>query len=276
VKELTDFAEKGGRIERQVNVLAGSHLSPADFTELREIIESFRLKPVMLPDLSALDGSRQGISALARGGTGIDEVASMGRSELTIAIGASMELPARNLKERSGVEYRVLEGLTGLRDTDIFMQTLSMLSGRPLPSRYDRQRRILVDGMRDAHFYFGDKKVCLALEPDLALQTSRWIDEMGGHVGLAVVPHYRPGLERICAETVVVNDLFSVEGQFDILISNSHAGDTAKKLGVPLYQTGFPVYKVLGCNSRISIGYRGTLMIINDVANLLAVKGVHQ
>jgi nitrogenase molybdenum-cofactor synthesis protein NifE len=276
VEELTGLAEKGGRIERQVNVLAGSHLTPADFTELREIIESFGLKPVILPDLSALDGSRQGVSALARGGTSIDEIAAMGKSEFTIAIGASMEQPALSLKERSGVEYRMFEGLTGLHDTDMFMETLSMLSGKPLPSRYERQRRILVDGMRDAHFYFGNKRVCLALEPDLALQTSRWIAEMGAHVGLAVIPHYRAGLERICAETVVVNDLFSVEGEFDVLISNSHAENAAKKLNVPLYQTGFPAYKVLGGNSRNTIGYRGTLMSINDVANLLKVKEVHQ
>ncbi len=206
----------------------------------------------------------------------MNEVASMGKSEFTIAIGASMEQPARRLKERSGIEYKVFEGLAGLRDTDIFMETLSMLSGKPLPSKYERQRRILEDGMRDAHFYFGNKKVCLALEPDLALQTSKWIVEMVAHVGLAVIPYYRAGLERICAQTVVVGDLFSVEGEFDVLISNSHAEDAAKKLRVPLYQAGFPVYKVLGGSSRITIGYRGTLMSINDVANLLSAKEVHR
>lgn len=274
VEGLTAFACEKGREQGLINVLAGSHLTPADFTELREIIESFGLRPIMLPDLSALDGSRQGFSALAEGGTSIDEIVSMGKSEFTIAIGASMEQPARSLKERLGIEYRVFEGLAGLSDTDIFMETLSMLSGKPLPSKYERQRRILVDGMRDAHFYFGNKKVCLALEPDLALQTSMWITEMGADVGLAVIPHYRLGIEKICAQTVVVNDLFSIDGEFDILISNSHAENVAKKLDVPLYQTGFPVYKVLGGNSKITIGYRGTLMSINDVANLLASASV--
>ena len=32
---------------------------------------------------------------------------------------------------------------------------------------------------------------------------------------------------------------------------------------------GFPVYKVLGNNSRVTIGYRGTLSMINEAANLL-------
>ncbi|MFA6056228.1 MAG: nitrogenase component 1, partial [Thermodesulfovibrionales bacterium] len=48
--------------ENRLNVLVGSHLSPSDVTELREIIESFGLVPLILPDLSALDGSRQGLS----------------------------------------------------------------------------------------------------------------------------------------------------------------------------------------------------------------------
>ncbi|TAL25461.1 MAG: nitrogenase iron-molybdenum cofactor biosynthesis protein NifE [Nitrospirae bacterium] len=238
-----------------INVLAGSHLTPADFTELREIIESFGLKPIMLPDLSALDGSRQGFSPLAVGGAKIDEIKAMGASEFTIAIGASMESPAKILKERFGIEYQVFDSLSGLRDVDIFMELLSMLSGRPILPKYKRQRNILVDGMRDAHSCYGNKRVCIALDNDLAIQASRWIKEMG-------------------AEVTVINadsgDLFSIKGEFDLLISNSHAVDAAKGLGVPVYQMGFPVYKILGNTSRVAIGYRGTLLMVNEAANLFA------
>ncbi len=240
--------------ERQINVLVGSHLTPADFTELREIIESFGLKPIMLPDLSALDGSRQGFSALATGGTKIDEIRNMGSSAFTIAIGVSMEPAAMILKERFGIEYRVFESISGLKDTDMFMELLSMLSGKHAPAKYERQRRILIDAMGDAHFYFGNKKICIALERDLSLQMSGWLNEMGAEI-----------------EIIDVNseDLFSIHGDFDLLVSNSHAEDTAKRLGVPLYQMGFPVYKVLGNTHMKTIGYRGTLGLINDIANLM-------
>jgi len=259
VEALLQITVQSSRLtERQINVLVGSYLTPADFTELREIIESFGLKPLMLPDLSALDGSREGFSPLALGGTKIDEIRNMGASAFTIAIGACMEPAAMILKGRFGIEYRVFESIAGLEDTDTFMEALSMLSGKQLPAKYERQRRILIDGMRDAHFYYGNKKICLALERDMAFQISRWLNEMGAEV-----------------EIVYTNseDLFSVEGDFDLLISNSHAEDTAKRLGVPLYQMGFPVYKVLGNNHRVAIGYNGTLGLINDIANVLA--GVH-
>jgi len=265
---LTLPRQGGGKI----NVLAGPHLAPADFTELREIIESFGLKSIILPDLSALDGSRQGFSPLAAGGTDVEDIKRMSSAAFTLAIGKSMEPGARLLHENFGVECSVIESLSGLNDTDLFMQTLSFLSGNPVPARYERQRRILIDGMRDAHFYFGSKKVCLALEPDLSIQTSRWISEMGAEVTLAVVPQNAESAGNILAKEVTVGDLYSIEGDFDLLISNSHAEDTAKRLGVPLYQTGFPVYKVIGNCSKITTGYRGTLAMINEAANLLLRK----
>jgi len=261
VEALMGLIEKTSKktTEGQINVLAGGHLAPADFTELREIIEAFGLRPIILPDLSALDGSRQGFSPLASGGTRIDEIEAMAASEFTIAIGASMENASKLLKEKCGIEYRVFESIAGLKDTDMFMETLSMLSGRQITPKYERQRRILIDGMRDAHFYYGNKRICLALEHDLCLQMSGWIDDMGAD-----------------AASVDINtgDLFSIDGEFDLLIANSHAEDTAKRLGAPLYEMGFPVYKVLGNNNRVTIGYTGTLTMINEAAYLL--KEVHQ
>jgi len=48
---------RGATAGAQVNLLAGSHLTPGDLEVLRETVESFGLTPVILPDLSgSLDG----------------------------------------------------------------------------------------------------------------------------------------------------------------------------------------------------------------------------
>jgi nitrogenase molybdenum-iron protein alpha/beta subunit len=264
-------ADRGSQKEKapQINILAGSHLTPGDVGELREIIESFGLKPIILPDLSALDGSRKNFSALSEGGTTVEDIKAMSASCLTVAVGMSMEPAAKMLKDACGIEYRAIEGLCGVQDTDRLMAMLSEAGGRPMHRRYERQRSVLVDGMRDAHFFYGNKKVCLALEPDLALQTSRWLDEMGAQVELAVLPTLAASADRIIARRVEVSGLFSIRGRFDLLISNSHGSDTALRLKAPLYQTGFPVSKVLGAAARVTIGYRGTLEMINEVGNLM-------
>jgi nitrogenase molybdenum-iron cofactor biosynthesis protein NifN len=255
--------------DKIINVLVGSHLTPADVLELREIVESFGLKPIILPDLSALDGSRQNFSPLADGGTTIEDMKAMPGAALTLAVGKSMEPAAKRLKDSCGMEYRVIESLCGLQDSDRLMALLSEAGGRPMHRRFDRQRKVLVDGMRDAHVFYGKKKVCLALEPDLALQASRWLYEMGARVELAVIPTLAASADGILARKVERGDLFSIRGGFDLLISNSHGSDTARRLKAPLYQIGFPVYKMLGAASRVTIGYRGTLAMINEVGNLM-------
>jgi nitrogenase molybdenum-iron protein alpha/beta subunit len=163
----------------------------------------------------------------------------------------------------------VLDSITGLAGSDQLMETLVEVSGKPLHSRYDRQRKVLVDAMRDAHFYFGGRKICLALEPDLAIQTSTWLDEMGAAVELAMIPTLSDTTDRIQATEVRIGDLYSITGEYDALVANSHGESTAKRLGIPLYEMGFPVYKTFGYTSKVTIGYQGTLVMISEMANLL-------
>jgi nitrogenase molybdenum-iron protein alpha/beta subunit len=180
-----------------------------------------------------------------------------------------MEPAAKLLQNKSGIDYRGFVSIAALSNTDKLMELLSRVSGNPVPLKYERQRRILVDAMRDAHFYFGGKKICIALDPDHAAQMSQWIAEMGAEVDLAVIPGLSPAADHIEAREVRIGDLYSIDGEFDLLISNSHAESVAKRLGIPLYEMGFPVYKTLGYTHKVMIGYRGTLTMIDEVGTLL-------
>jgi nitrogenase molybdenum-iron protein alpha/beta subunit len=258
-----------GNENKQINVLAGSHLTPADISEIRQIIESFGMRAIILPDLSALDGSRQVFSPLATGGTSVAELTAMADASFTLGLGMSMEPAAKLLQQKFGTGYRMFDSMAGRADSALLMQALAEVSGRPLPARYERQQKVLVDVMRDAHVYFGGKKICIALEPDLAIQTSKWLDEMGATVELAVIPTLSNAADRIRACEVRIGDLHSITGEYDAIISSSHAESTAKRLGIPLLEAGFPVYKSFGYTSKVTVGYRGTLTMISEMANLL-------
>ncbi len=262
------------RTAGQVTVLAGPHLSPADCNEIKEIMESFGLKPLLLPDLSSLDGSREGVSPLAVGGTTVEMLKGIGSSDFTIALGGSMDDAAGFLFEKFGTDYRVFYGPSDLAETDEFFELLTVLSGRPVPQKYMRQRRICRDGLRDAHFFTAGKRVCIALDTDAAVHFARLLRAAGCNVTLAVIPEDSERNCAIMADRVVAGDLFSIDGDFDLMVSSSHAEGTAKRLGVPLFEAGFPVYKYFGNTARVGIGYKGTLGIINEVANIF-VKEVH-
>jgi Nitrogenase molybdenum-iron protein, alpha and beta chains len=139
----------------QVNLLPGCHLTPGDIEELREIIEAFGLVPVILPDLSdSLDGHiPDDFTPTTLGGTTLADIAGMGRSELTLAIGEQMRPAAAALGARTGVPYVLFERLTGLVANDAFLMRLAELSGRPVPAKYRRQRSQLEDAMLDGHSF---------------------------------------------------------------------------------------------------------------------------
>ncbi|GAB5047373.1 nitrogenase iron-molybdenum cofactor biosynthesis protein NifE [Thermodesulfovibrio sp. TK110] len=257
----------------QINIIAGGHLTPADFAELKEIVKSFGLKPIILPDLSFLEGSRD-FPSITKGGTALEEVGQMGSSEFTVVIGNSLAVAGEIIKKKTGTDFKVIGSLCGIRANDEFMEILSSISGQKIPERFLRERRILIDTMRDAHFELTGKTVAMALESDMALHLSSLICEMGMAIKFVVVPEKSEDITSLPAEQVIVGSLSNLNENYDLLISNSHAKEKAKTLRVPLYEMGFPVYRTFGYTHKVTIGYRGSLNIVCDMVNLLA-REVH-
>jgi len=252
-----------------VTVLAGPSVSPADARELREIMGSFGLVSTILPDLAALDGSRGAFAPLASGGVTMAEIAELATAAHTIVVGASLEPAARILRERFGTPYTVLDAATGLAGTDALLTQLVLLTGAPVPERLERDRRVLVDAMRDAHGRITGRRIALALEPDHAAAVAAVLDEMAAPPVCAVVPTTAPVTRRISAEEVVVGDFASVPGGIDLLIAGSHGRRTAAVLRVPLYETGFPRFDAFGASRQLTVGYRGATALIDSIAGLL-------
>lgn len=253
-----------------VNMLVGPHITPADCTALREMAGDFGLVPILLPGMDALDGTRDHMGALAVGGTSLADIRRMGSAAATIAVGASMERAARVLEERCGVGYEVIESPGSMAGADMLTQALSALACVPVPSRYARQRRVLVDALGDASFFLAARRVCLALETGHALDLSCLLAEAGASVDLCVIPE--GGLDhagRIKAHRVLVGGLADVEGAFDLMVSNSHATAHARRLGVPLMEAGFPAYKAFGRTLAHTVGYGGALASLVGMTNLM-------
>lgn len=265
-----------GTAEGQVNILAGSHLTPGDIEEIREMVEAFGLAPIILPDLSgSLDGHvpDQYIGTTCGGAT-VEDIRAMGRSAFTIAIGEQMRHAAAALEAKAGVPFEVLDRLTGLGPVDRFAHLLQQLSGRTAPARIRRQRSQLLDAMLDGHFYFGNVPVAVAAEPDLLFALTSWLAEMGAGVVTAVTSMESPILEKVPAAEVLVGDMDDLERgaarhRAKLLLTHSHGRIAAERLGVPLFRVGFPMFDRLGAAHRRTVGYRGTRDLIFDLGNLI-------
>ncbi len=261
-------------IERQVNLLAGSHLTPGDIEELREIVEAFGLHPLILPDLSgSLDGHiPDDWRGTTLGGTSIDALGTAGGSIATLAVGEQMRSAALEIEMRAGVPYHLFDRLSGLEASDRFLQTLAELSGRPVPAKYRRQRSQLQDAMLDGHFYLGGIGVAIGAEPDLLFALGSLLHDLGAELRCCVTTTRSPVLERLPAEEVLLGDLEDLErgaAGCDLIVTHSHGRQAAQRLGKPLFRAGIPMFDRIGNAHRVSVGYRGTRNLIFELANVM-------
>lgn len=281
LRTLVPASDCAGRRPRQVNVLASAMLTPGDIEAIKEWIEAFGLRPVVVPDIAdSLDGHlvEAEFSSLTIGGTPRAEIEAMGESTATLVIGPSLARAADLLHELTGVPDYRFAGLMGLDDCDAFTQALASISGKPVPERIERQRAQLQDAMVDSHFMLGFARIALAADPDLLGMQVRFLRGMGAEIVAAVSPHRHDSLAGLAIERVVVGDLEDMEkaaraGGAQLVIANSHAADTARRLGLPLLRAGFPQYDLVGGYARGWVGYRGSRQALFDLANLM--QGQH-
>ncbi|PMR73791.1 nitrogenase iron-molybdenum cofactor biosynthesis protein NifN [Billgrantia endophytica] len=268
---------RAGQRPRQVNVLCSANLTPSDLEFICDSIESFGLRPLLIPDLSgSLDGHLDDASfnPLTTGGLSLDELATAGQSAATLVVGQSLHAAADILAERTGVPEQRFGLLMGLDALDQWLMALARISGKPVPERWQRQRRQLQDTMLDTHFMLGDSRVAIAADPDLLLAFDALLRGMGSRTVSAVVPAQARSLVDSPLACIRIGDLEDLEHdarerQAQLVLGNSHALASAERLGVPMLRVGFPQYDLLGGFQRCWIGYRGTSQALFDIANLL-------
>ncbi len=275
IAELVPPSQRAGARPGQVNVLVGSMLTPGDLEHLRDVIEWFGLCPVFVPDVSdSLDGhlTDAEFSPITVGGTPLVELQTLGEAAATLVIGRSLGKAAGLLEERTGVPGYRFDHVYGLAATDALMLTLSRISARPVPPRVERQRAQLQDAMVDTHFMLGFLRVAIAADPDQLNAFVHFIREMGGETVAAVAAGDGPALASLPVAAVKIGDLEDLEqlakaSRAELVIGNSHAVQTAERLGLPILRCGFPLYDVVGGYQKTSIGYAGGRQLLFDLAN---------
>ncbi|MBI5576748.1 MAG: bifunctional nitrogenase iron-molybdenum cofactor biosynthesis protein NifEN [Deltaproteobacteria bacterium] len=276
VESIVGTLAKGGEpVRGQVTLLPGGHLTPADVEEIKELIESFGLTVLAVPDISrSLDGHIDDeASPLSTGGISVDGIGMAGRSVATLFVGDSLAQAALMLGKNFGIPAYGFTSVTGIAETDRLMSVLSAISGRPVPEKQRRWRSRLMDAMADSHYQFGAKKAVIALEADALKGMVRFLAGMGCEIRAAISATRTRGLDDLPCDRVFVGDLEDLEeagGGTDLLVANSNGRQAAEKLGIKAHlRAGLPVFDRLGAHMKMWTGYRGTMNLLFEAANLL-------
>jgi nitrogenase molybdenum-iron protein NifN len=119
----------------------------------------------------------------------------------------------------------------------------------------------------------GFTRIALALDPDLLLAFGEFLVGVGAEIVAAVAPARADVLADVPCAAVQIGDLEDLErsaklADAQLLISNSHAAQSAARLHLPLLRAGFPQYDFVGGYARPWVGYRSARQALFDLANL--------
>jgi len=143
-----------------------------------------------------------------------------------------------------------------------------------VPARLERQRAQLQDALLDTHFLLGQARIAVGADPDLLHAFSELLAETGAEIVAAVASSRALVLTRTPLSQVRIGDLEDLEDLArahgaELVVGNSHAAETAERLGIPLLRAGIPQYDRIGGYQCTWIGYGGSRQLLFDLANAL-------
>jgi len=292
VKAVLKTLVEPGEGEDTINLLPG-FLSPAEIRHLKEIVEDFGLRGVVLPDISeTLDGPALAEHELIpRGGTEIAAIRAMGRARASLEFGrtlADINSGGSWLARHKGVENYRLGTPIGLRETDRFFAVLERLSGRAAPEKYLAERGRLLDSFTDGHKYVFGKRAIVYGEEDLVAGMTSFLAEIGVQPVLCAsggksgklqeaVSEVSRGLSLEAPAVQEGTDFYDIAEQAealkpDFIIGHSKGYHLARKLAIPMIRVGFPIHDRIGGQRLMHIGYRGAQNLFDLIANTLLDK----
>ncbi len=284
---VTHFA-RPAEPHRRINVIV-PHISPADIREIRRILSLMRIEYTLLPDYSmTLDRPYGGrYRKIPPGGTRPGEIAAMPGAPLTLQFGETCPeslSPGHWLRQEYGVPLVTLPLPAGIEACDRFMEALREISGRETPEEIAQERGWLLDAMADAHKYNAEGRPVIYGEPELVCAVARVCTENGA---FPAVLASGSGLGRLAsctrqflpdadAPSVVLEgaDFAAVEAAalgagVNLAIGNSGGKFFTERHGIPVVRVGFPVHDRIGGQRILSVGYTGTLRLLDRITNTL-------
>lgn len=282
--QLTEDVPKNNK----VNIII-PNMSPADIRELKRILQQMDIDYVLCPDFSeTLDRPfSRPYTKMSTGGTKLEDIKNMGGAVATIQMGVTVDdeiSPGKYLEEKYGVPLYNLPLPIGVEHTDRFINTLIEISGHSVPEDLQRERGRLLDGMVDSHKYNFAGRCVIFGEPEMVYAVTKTCLENGvfpaviatgsqvGKLNQLLAAALADGVENsnILIETDFAHILAaSQEARVNIGIGPSDGRYLTEKGEIPLVRLGFPIHDRVGGQRLLSLGYTGTMMLLDRITNTL-------
>jgi nitrogenase molybdenum-iron protein beta chain len=278
-------AGKKGEPNGKVNVIAGFDTYTGDYLEIKRLLSAMGVDFTLLSDASAVfDSPNTGEYRLYPGGTPLEDAADSINAVATVALQKYSTLKTMDYIRTEWSRKTLVLPPIGIRNTDIFFDELSALTGKPVPQEIEDERGRAVDAMVDSHPYVHGKRFALVGDPDQLLGIVNFIMEMGGtpaHIVCTMGDKKFEGeMQNLLDSSPFGNEAKIYAGKdmwhlrslmftdpVDILIGNSYAKFLWRDTGTPLVRIGFPLFDRHHLHRYPIIGYQGAINLVNWIVN---------
>lgn len=284
---LMQLAENTQR-NNKINIII-PNMSPADIRELKRILQEMKIDYILCPDFSeTLDRPfSRPYTKMSEGGTKIEDIKKMGGAAATIQMGITVDdeiSPGKYLEEKFGVPLYNLPLPIGVEHTDGFINTLIEITGNRVTQDLQNERGRLLDGMVDSHKYNFAGRCAIFGEPEMVYAVAKTCLENGvfpavvatgsqvGKLNELLAAALADGAEdsNILIETDFAHILSACqEAKVNVGIGPSDGRYLTEKGEIPLVRLGFPIHDRVGGQRLLSVGYTGTMMLLDRITNTL-------
>lgn len=273
------------KIGEKINIIPGFDTYTGDYREIKRLLDIMGVKHTMLADVSEIfDSPNTGEYKLYPGGTPLVDAADSINATATIALQKYSTLKTMDYIKKEWNQQTLALAPIGVKNTDLFFEEVSRITGKPIPKEIEDERGRAVDAMIDSHPYVHGKRFALVGDPDLLLGMISFLMEMGGVPAHIVCTMGDKKFEED-AYNLLSESLFGAEGKVyigkdmwhlrslmftepvDFLIGNSYAKFLWRDTGTPLIRIGFPLFDRHHLHRYPIIGYQGVINLVNWVVN---------
>ncbi len=290
VKDIISHFAKKDKPKGKINLFTG-WVNPGDVTAIKHLLSEMQVDATVLFEIESFDSPLMPDgNSVSYGNTTIADLTETADALGTIALNRyEGGQAAKYLENEFDIPTIIGPTPIGIRNTDIFLQNVKKMTGKPIPASLVRERGIALDALTDlTHMFFADKKVAIYGNADLVIGLAEFCLDLEMKPVLLLLgddntsypddPRIKALQENVSFEMeIIMNaDLWELENrikneglELDLILGHSKGRFISIDHNIPMVRVGFPTYDRAGLHRHPVVGYAGATWLGEEMANTL-------